>query len=279
MRVPNLRESYLLAAERLTESAVTNGELDELAAPIIYCLRHTLELAIKDLIYLAFDARDIGAEFEDLEITYPTYKDVDALREHSLRKLAKILTAQLQMLWSEDYLLPTDLSEVVEKIHQMEDSAIGEAFRYVHRTVAPKRNTLYKLPYRPGGEAPISLPETTRYFPAKKEVPLTKLTAAVKDVIHSEFFDKTKFDISDIWDVTGLEARLIQETLTLDQRYTQEVVMPGVYESQDRTKQEKRMHGLIDSFRAVEEETTLSPEEAAGIAQFLEAFITTADED
>ena len=50
VRTPDYFDVYLLAAGQLIERAEHDNRLDEMAVPCFYLQRHTLELAIKELI-------------------------------------------------------------------------------------------------------------------------------------------------------------------------------------------------------------------------------------
>ena len=282
LRTPNLRESYLLAAERLTSEAKIHEELDELAAPIIYCLRHSLELAIKDLIYLAFDVRDIGARLVEVDVTPPTYDELDTLRGHSLRQLANLLKKQLAEIGLANGNVPEKLDDVIEEIHQLENSAtIGEAFRYDHSPKFPdSKRSLQDLPYRPGTHVQdsVSLPKNTQHFPESIVIPIVELTAEVRDAIHAEFYDKSEFPLSDVSEANGLEAELTERVLLYSEIHKQETVYPDICASEERAKKEETLRQLVEYLDSADEEMTMSPEDATEVARLLEYFLeTTAD--
>ena len=279
-RVPILREVYLLAAERLTQSAIDHSELDELAIPILYCLRHTLELALKDLILLTFEVRDLAEEIPDTEISCPTYKEINKLNEHSLETLANILEAQLQIIWSDDARLPQDFRDVALRIHKIEnEGTIGESFRYTYKDTYPNQKD---ITYRPGRDVRLSLPERNHHFRRSTPIPIGKLTQDVRNVIHSHFFDRSDKNETYPWrspEQKGLEAELTLQLEAYSNEYNNRVLLPEIYDSDDRQQRLKKFQEFIGKFKSIDQDQIITPEDAETIAGFLEVISSMLIDD
>jgi hypothetical protein len=135
-QTPRFSLSYLLGARRLIDGARDAKEIDEIALPVAYLQRHAFELALKDLIELAYEIKTnsewIARLAKDPRAEPPT---PDAVRrEHRLPIIiADLRNALHEIGWGD---VPDELVEMSERLTGIERE---EPTRLRYNRIKPRR--------------------------------------------------------------------------------------------------------------------------------------------
>lgn len=113
-RHPSYLHAYLQAGEHLVSEALASAKLDELALPIVYLQRHTVELLLKRLINWCHDIAKLRAE-GSVETWRPTKEQEGRLtKEHGLQRLCDDLAEACAALGHGD--VPVALRDLVRSL-------------------------------------------------------------------------------------------------------------------------------------------------------------------
>ena len=113
-RRPPYAAAYVAAARWTLDRAADDDLLDEMAMPITYLQRHSLELIIKDLLGVA---SDIDASRKHLDTG--CHVEVAVPHDHVLQELAALL---LQRLKAVGYDCPPEIVDLAKELSEFEDA-------------------------------------------------------------------------------------------------------------------------------------------------------------
>lgn len=126
---PHLSVSYARAAHVLRDAAGSSADQADVVAPMFFCVRHAVEVALKDLLAAYQGNQLTRAEIEAHDGATPTTKPLSTVTLRGLgtsHDLGELLGWVNQ--WMPKYVTPTWLVLVVA-IEKYEQSAV-ERFRY-----------------------------------------------------------------------------------------------------------------------------------------------------
>lgn len=129
---PDLGLSYLLAARHVIEAGEAEGRLAEVALPVAYLQRHSMEIVMKNLLAIVYglhaDRTWLDALMRDPNADRPALERPP--REHHFERLRGVVCRALKKL---DFELPEEIAEMASKLAQADDSD-PTRFRYLTRS-------------------------------------------------------------------------------------------------------------------------------------------------
>ena len=120
VRTPDYFDVYLLAAGQLIERAEHDNRLDEMAVPCFYLQRHTLELAIKELVKRLhrLDYGDVVVKMMREGLDHRAHLPVQVRTIHKLTALVEDLRS---LVYRRGYAFPAVLEALARDFDAVED--------------------------------------------------------------------------------------------------------------------------------------------------------------
>lgn len=121
-RQPNYAKSYLRAARVLLKNALQNKDIDQLCMPIFYLQRHAIELLIKSLLGMLYEAAQMRFELYKDDKSKKSMPSKEAVKRlttsHNLSTLNKDLHEISKALQIEGY--PSQLAALIDTLQKIE---------------------------------------------------------------------------------------------------------------------------------------------------------------
>lgn len=268
LRTPDYKEAYLLAAERLVEAAEFNDERDDLCVPIMYCLRHCVEIGLKDLLRTCLDIR-LAVSGTDNDLQRPSVDDLNDMHTHNLNTLVNSLEGELERL-KLGVGLPSKLRKIAIDLHNLEpDGHEGERFRY-SRLVERPSVLISAVPDVDYCYHEIRtkqhVPKINSSFPESETFEIRALTRRTREAVDEEFVQS----VEDLEKIRGFEALLLQE----QQKQQEHLAREGWEKERTKEKAADFVQKFTNSLNDLQEEESITPDEGEWIADRLDRAIS-----